>query len=81
MWIQLPATTKAHTGKAGTDVEESDLVSGRGRLEDGELMSQRPSFHISGGRRSHKEGQGNRTKRPRVGLKSSLCADEDSPFQ
>ena len=63
MW--LPAPTKANTGEAGADVKESGFFQVLARLEDGDLMSQSPSPHLSGGRGFYKEGGGDRTKRSR----------------
>ena len=63
---------KANTQEAGADVKESGLFSVAGHLEDGRLMSQSPSLPLSGDRGFfffflYKEGEGNRTKRSRVG--------------
>ena len=80
MRVQPPVTSKANTGKAGTDVKESDLFSGTGHLEDGGLRSQSPSSHLSGGRGFHKEGDGNRRGQG-WGLKSPPGADEHGPFR
>ena len=69
---------KANTQDAGVDVKESGLFSGSTtwKMGDSHLKA-----HLSGGRGFYKEGKGNRTKRSRRGLKSSLHADEQSPFQ
>lgn len=75
----MQATVKAGTGEAGADLKESGLFSGARNLEDGELTSQSPSPHLREGRGFYKVRK-NRTKRPREGLESSVCADEHSPF-
>ena len=48
--------------------------SDAGHLEDGGLMSQNSSPHLSGGGGFYKEGEGNRTKKSREGFeKLSMC--------
>ena len=82
MQAQLPATLKANNLEIGADVKErkeSGVFSGADNLADGGLTSQSPSQHLSGGRGVYKKGEGNRRDRG-GGLKSSLCADEHSPF-
>ena len=68
------ATTKANTQESGADVKESGLFADAASRRGG-LMSKNPSPHLSGGKAFYKEGEGNRTKRWRKGLKSSLHAN------
>ena len=58
MQVWLPATKKANTWEAGTDVKESGLFSGAGCLEDRGLMTQSLSPPLSGGGGFYKEGEG-----------------------
>ena len=86
MQVQLPAVIKGNTQQGRCCCKEGGLFSGAGHLEDercitspspwedGRLMSQSPSPHLSGGRSFYKEGTGNRTKRSRKGVeKFSTC--------
>ena len=79
--VQLPASTETSTQEVGADVKESGLFSDAGHLEDAGLTFQSSSPPFSAVRGFYKEGEGNRTKRWREGLRSSLHADEHGPFR
>ena len=75
MQVWLPAATKADRGELGAAVKESGLFSGASHLEGGGLTSHSPSPPLCVGRGFYR-GEGDRTRRPREGLQSSLCADD-----
>ena len=78
MEVWLPATTKANTWETGADIKECGLFADFGCLEDGGLMSQSPSPHLSAGRGFYKEGERNRTKRSRAEEQNKKIQSRDT---
>ena len=75
----MPVTTQANAGEAGADGKDSGLFEDAGHLEDG-LMFQSPAPPLFGDRGFITRERGTEQGDQGRGLKSSLHAEEHSPF-
>ena len=93
MQVQLSATAKANSGKAGADIKESGLFAGASHLEDRKVTSHSPpsgkwGTHVTKPTSTAQCRQRVFVRREREteqrdqgrGLQSSLRAGEHSPF-
>ena len=92
--VQLPASTETSTQEVGADVKESGLFSGASHLEDRVLTSQSPSPGKMGdscfkvhlllsveAEVSERRQRGTEQRDQGRGFRSSLRADDRSPFR
>ena len=78
--LLLPAASKANTQEPGAGEKQSGLFKGRPPEKIGNSC---PKAHLNISVQVEvftRRERESRTKRLREGLKSSLCADEHSPF-